>query len=72
MNEQRPDQGTPQRFFTHLLPAGDDLTLIVLKGHLLIEEQLNARLQDLARKPEPLSEARLRFHALSKLCMALF
>jgi hypothetical protein len=55
----------------HLFPAGDDLTLIVLKGHLLIEEQLNARLQDIARRPEHLPD-RLGFHSLSMLCKALF
>ena len=72
MTEQPAASESLLRFATHLLPAGDDLTLIILKGHLLIEEQLNARLSAVARKPQILPEARLRFHALSKVCMALF
>lgn len=35
------------------LPKSDDLTLIVLKGHLLAEAELNELLEGLLRKPRP-------------------
>jgi hypothetical protein len=70
MTEQAPDSGSLLRFATHLFPAGNDLTLIILKGHLLLEEELNARLREIALRPQALQEARLRFHALSRVCMA--
>lgn len=60
------------RLALYLLPVGDDLTLLVLKGHLLIEEQLNERLKEVARKPDALNKVRLSFSALIQICRALF
>ena len=48
------------RFKRHF-PKGRDVTLIILKGHLLVEEQLNALLATAFAKPEALAKARLSF-----------
>jgi len=45
-----------------LLPKGSDLTLIILKGHLMLEEQLNAFLASFPIHPKALPDARLTFH----------
>jgi hypothetical protein len=47
--------------FLRLLPKGRDLTLIILKGHLLIEEELNSFLVHCSFQPEALEDARLTF-----------
>ena len=44
-----------------LMPMTDDLTLIILKGHLLIEEQLNDFFDRCAMYPRILDGARLSF-----------
>lgn len=49
-----------KRFLTHL-PRSDDLTLIVLKGHLLIEEEINGILRMRLAEPKALFDARLSF-----------
>ena len=43
------------------LPKGDDLILVILKGHLLIEEQINGILQKVLNDPQALSRAKLSF-----------
>ena len=43
------------------LPESDDLTLIVLKGHLILEEEINALLSDLVENEKPLIKARFSF-----------
>jgi hypothetical protein len=60
---------TMMRVVDHL-PNGDEFDLIVLKGHLLAEEQLNLLLEGLARNTEPLEKERLRFPQLVALCQA--
>jgi len=47
-----------------LMPAQDDLILIVLRGHLLVEEQLLATVKAHARRPEAIQEARLSFRQM--------
>jgi hypothetical protein len=47
------------------MPETDDLTLIVLKGHLLVEEALNDVAGSVLPHPEHLSSARLGFFALA-------
>ena len=69
-DEPEVDLFTLRRMIEHL-PNGNDLTLIVLKGHLLIEE----RLLDLVRlrlgsDDATLNEARLRFSQLVPLARA--
>jgi hypothetical protein len=48
-----------------------DLTLIVLKGHLLIEEQLEYFMDQAARAPEQLRDARLTYAQKLQLVRAL-
>jgi hypothetical protein len=52
-----PDESRLKR----LLPKGRDLTLIILKGHLLVEEELSGFLADSSFQPEALEDARLTF-----------
>ncbi len=47
-----------RRFFT-LLPRDQDLTLVILKGHLLIEEQVRQIIDERVKKPDALTDARL-------------
>lgn len=44
-----------------LLPKGSDLTLIILKGHLMLEEQINTFLGSFPLRPKALADARLSF-----------
>lgn len=54
------------------LPSGDDLDLIVLKGHLLIEERLRDIVRvAISRRPEALDDSRLRFAQLSALARGM-
>ncbi|WP_376694484.1 hypothetical protein [Wenzhouxiangella sp. EGI_FJ10409] len=53
------------------LPRGDDLTLIVLKGHLLVEEQINGLIGDNVIDEKPLERARLTFAQRIALVRAL-
>jgi hypothetical protein len=52
------------------LPAGD-LSLVVLKGHLLIEELLYAIVERAVKHPESLEHAGLRFFQLAHLARAI-
>ena len=65
-----PREDAYQRF-RRLMPKTQDLTLIVLKGHLLLEEQLQHFLDDLSRKPQALSDARLTFFQRWRLMQAI-
>jgi len=49
--------------FQKFLPKSTDLTLIVLKGHLLVEEQVNEFLLSLLPHPDALKKANLNFSA---------
>ena len=51
------------RRFLKLLPHGQDLALVILKEHLLIEEQIKLIINERVRKHESLSDARLTFLA---------
>lgn len=57
--------------FTRLMPSGD-LTLVVLKGHLLIEEQLYALVERRMQMPSKVRDIRLRFPQLIELARALY
>jgi hypothetical protein len=59
-----------ERFF-RLLPDVGDATLIVLKGHLLIEEQLNDILYDTCLLPKYIDDARLSFYQKIMLVRSL-
>ena len=54
------------RFFQYLPQT--DLTLITLKGHLLIEESINELFQRLLKAPTALEDARLSF--FQQVCLA--
>ena len=58
------------RVFEHL-PRGDDLTLLALKGHLLIEELLDDIIGAHCQSPESLQDVEIRFPAKVKLVLAL-
>ena len=58
-----------RRFYT-LLPRTNDPTLLVLKVHLLIEEQLRQLVDERVAKPEAVSEARLDCFQVVCLCEA--
>ena|SRR5215510_9125451 len=47
--------------FKRLMPRSQDLTLLVLKGHLLIEEELNHFLEKASRKPALVVNDRLTY-----------
>jgi hypothetical protein len=55
------------RFRRHFPRRSNDLTLVVLKGHLLLEEIVNRLLSALVREPKAIEGANLRFR--QKLCM---
>jgi hypothetical protein len=55
------------RFRRHFPRRSNDFALVVLKGHLLLEESANRLLAALLRRPEAIESANLRFH--QKLCL---
>ena len=48
-------------YFLKHMPRSDDITLVTLKGHLLVEEQINMVLSMRLRDPKELFSARLNF-----------
>ena len=56
------------RRFANLLPRGQDLTLVILKGHLLIEEQVRQIINERVKTPESLRDANLDSH--QAICLA--
>lgn len=59
-----------ERVARHLLDT-DDITLIALKGHLLIEELLDEIIWAYCKAPETLQDVEIRFPAKIKLVLAL-
>lgn len=58
---------TFEKFQKHL-PIGGDMTLMILKGHLLIEEQIDFLVKNRIPKPSALIGARLTSH--QQICLA--
>lgn len=56
-----------KRFYEHM-PGVDDIIISILKGHLLIEEQLFELIIVKAEKTQALKDSRLSFHQI--LCIA--
>jgi len=54
------------------LPRDGDLSLIILKGHLLIEELLFALVRSAVRHPEAITSANLSFYNVASMAKALF
>lgn len=59
-----------ERVRTHL-PAGNDLTLIALKGHLLAEEALDDLIRFYCKQPEHLDDVEIRFFVKARMARAL-
>ncbi|WP_242101422.1 hypothetical protein [Lysobacter sp. M2-1] len=59
-----------ERVLQHL-PRSYDLTLVALKGHLLIEELLDEIIWAHCKSPESLQDVEIRFPAKIKLVLAL-
>jgi len=57
--------------FTRLVTFSPDPLVLILKGHLLIEEQLNKFLVTGTSKPETLIDARLSFHQTLRIAQAI-
>ena len=60
-----------EMFNKHFSDLPDDLSMIVLKGHLLVEQRLNAILAHHARPSADLASVGLRFHQKVALAKAL-
>lgn len=60
--------------FLEILPHGKDIELVLLKGHLLIEEQVRLIVHHRLRNPDVLAEAnsRLETHLAIQLARAFF
>jgi hypothetical protein len=56
--------------FDSIMP-GDNLPVMLLTGHLLIEERLNALLESLAADPAAIRASRLRFGQLASIAKGL-
>jgi hypothetical protein len=59
------------QFRRHFPGQSNDISLVVLKGHLLLEEIFNRWLAALVHKPEAMEGANLRFHQKLYLIRAL-
>jgi len=66
-NTPIPVSETAYQRFRRLLPARHNPELIVLKGHLLVEAELERFLQAASRHPDQLNDARLSF--VQKTCL---
>lgn len=60
-----------RRFLT-LLPHGKDTELVLLKGHLLIEEQIHQIIKERLKNPDALKDARIECHQAICLAQSLF
>ena len=72
--EQFMESENVQKHFVYYkkhMPQIDELDLIVLKGHLLIEEQIDGIIETKTNKYEALSNARLTFFQKASLVEAL-
>ena len=75
------DQVTPRQMeafgkFLRLLPPGQDLTLVILKGHLLIEEQIRQIIAERVNRPDVLEKVyrrgRIGFEVVTYIAEAFF
>lgn len=60
-----------RRYYKHL-PSATDMTLLLLKGHLLVEELLRQLVDNALVKPSALKDARLETYQCICLAEALF
>ncbi len=66
-----PKQRDSFRKFFQKLPHGKDITLVILKGHLLLEEQIRAIVDERLTTPSALKDSRLDCHQVICLAEAL-
>jgi hypothetical protein len=66
-----PEAGDFEDRFRKYLPRSSDLTLVVLKGHLLMEEQVDGLISDLLPNPDALEQARPNLYIRLRLARAL-
>lgn len=60
------------RRFYSLLPKTDDLELVVLKAHLLLEEQLFALVFERVKNEKSIKDAKLGFNQILKVAKSFF
>lgn len=60
-NKNRQSNDISWRRFQKHMPRSNDLTLIILKGHLLVEQEMNDIINSSLSEPEALLEARITF-----------
>ena len=70
MTTPAPNEQLYQRF-RRLIPKSRDLTLILLKGHLLIEELLRDFLEGMSEHPSAVRDAKLTFFQRFRVAQAL-
>ena len=58
------------RFVEHII-GDDEITLLTLKGHLLVEEELDEIIRNKCRSPEHLGKVGFPFYAKARLARAL-
>lgn len=66
----KPDHRKSIFRYDNHMPETDDLTLIVLKGHLLVEETLFELANSALPHPQYINKLRLSFHQLANLVRA--
>ena len=72
MNNMKIDtKALRDRYMEHM-PDADDLTLVILKGHLLVEELLDRILSTIVCSPDVLVDARFTFFQKASLAKALY
>jgi len=71
MNKPPKDQRRHVFRYDEHMPRGDDVSLIVLKGHLLIEEMLLELAMLAVPNPKYFEQASLGFHKLAHVVRAL-
>lgn len=60
------------RRFLKILPHGKDQDLVLLKAHLLIEEQVRKLIEERVKNPDALIEARINCHQAICIAQSLF
>jgi len=63
-------QAREERFKEHL-PETDDLSLLTLKGHLLVEEILDVLIKSYCKEPQHLDSIEIRFLVKAKVARSL-
>lgn len=73
MSMPDPDKHSIESFrrFFKFYPRNEDQTLVLLKIHLLIEEQIRAFVDERLPNPDALTPARLTFHHVAHLAEAI-